>query len=301
MAARSLASLTISFGLVSVPVKIYTTVQSGTGVPFHFIHKNCGSRLRQQYICIKEDIPVDRSEMVKGYEFSKDQYVVFEPEELKELEEKGTGAVEITEFVPQDKIDPVYYERAYYVAPDKRGEKPYALLAESMRRTGRCALARWSARGKQYLVQLRAVPEGIVMQQLHYADEVRPISDIDIDIGKGQVKAAELELAVKLIDQISADEFLPGKYEDAVKDRIEAAIEKKVEGKEISVSPPVEEGAPQTSNVIDLMEALRGSLGKAAKPKAAAAAPKPERKPAKRATAAHDRGAAEKRARASRK
>lgn len=302
MAARSLASLTISFGLVSVPVKIYTTVQSGTGVPFHFIHKNCGSRLRQQYICIKEDVPVERSEMIKGFEFTKDQYVTFEPEELKELEEKGSGAVEITEFVPLDRIDPIYYEKAYYVAPDKRGEKPYALLAESMRKTRRCALARYAARGKQYLVQLRPVEEGIIMQQLRYADELRPMSDIDIDLGKAAIKAAELDLAVKLIEQISADEFRPEKYEDTVKERIEAAIEKKVQGKEISVSPSVEEGAPPAGNVIDLMEALRGSLGRASRPRAAvassSAAAKPERKPARRATAAAPQ---EKRARAARK
>ena len=307
MAARSLASLTISFGLVSVPVKIYTTVQSGTGVPFHFIHKNCGSRLRQQYFCIKEDVPVERSEMIKGFEFSKDQYVTFEPEELKELEEKGSGAVEITEFVPANRIDPIYYEKAYYVAPDKRGEKPYALLAESMRKTGRCALARWAARGKQYLVQLRAVEDGIIMQQLRYSDEVRPISDIDIE--RGEVKPAELELAIKLIDQISEDEFHPEKYEDAVKDRIESAIEEKVEGKEISVSPSVEEGGAGGATVIDLMEALRGSLGKVSRPKAAGAAPasatgsaaatgKSERKPPKRAVSA---APAEKRAKAGRK
>jgi DNA end-binding protein Ku len=300
MAARSLASLTISFGLVSVPVKIYTTVQSGTGVPFHYIHKDCGSRLRQQYFCIKEDVPVERSDMVKGFEFSKDRYVTFEPGELKELEEKGSGAVEITEFVPADRIDPIYYEKAYYVAPDKRGEKPYALLAESMRKTGRCALARWAARGKQYLVQLRAVEDGIIMQQLRYADEVKPMSEVDIE--KGEVKAAELDLAMKLIDQISADEFDPGKYQDDVKERIEAAIEKKVEGKEISVSPSVPEHG-EGAQVIDLMEALRGSLGKAARPKEAnaAGAAKSERKPPRRAAATTPSGGSEKRARGGRK
>src|SRR3954466_9921155 len=151
MAARSLASLNISFGLVSIPVKMYSATQAKSGsVSFNMIHAACGSRVRQQYFCIKEDIPVSRDEMVKGYEFAKDQYVTFTPEELKEMEEKGSGAVEITEFVPEEKIDPIYYDKAYYLAPDKGGQKPYALLAEAMKRTGRSAVARWAARGKQY-------------------------------------------------------------------------------------------------------------------------------------------------------
>ncbi len=197
--ARSIASLTISFGLVSVPVKLYSATQARSSISFNLIHGKCGSRLRQQYVCIKEDVVVEREDMVKGYEFAKDQYVTFTPEELKELEEEATGTVEITEFVPDEKIDPIYYDKAYFLAPDKGGAKPYALLTEGMRSTGRCALARWAARGKQYLVQLRPVGEGLIMQQLLYADEVRPMSEIEIQ--PAQVKEAELKLARQLIEQ----------------------------------------------------------------------------------------------------
>jgi DNA end-binding protein Ku len=277
MAARSIASLTVSFGLVSIPVKLYSATQARASVSFNLLHAKDGSRLRQQYVCIKEDVVVERDEMIKGYEFAKDQYVTFTAEELKALEEESTGTVEITEFVPDEKIDPIYYDKAYYLAPDKGGAKPYALLSEGMRSTGRCALARWAARGKQYLVQLRPVADGLMMQQLLYADEVRPMSEIEIQ--HSPVKEAELKLAVQLIDQISADEFNPKAYEDDVKKRIEAAVEKKISGKEISVSPAAPTG--KGAQVIDLMEALRASLNKGT--------PKPEqaeRKPPKRAAAA---------------
>ena len=286
MAARSIASLTVTFGLVSIPVKLYSATQPRAGISFNLIHKDCGSRLRQQYFCIKEDVPVERADMVKGYEFAKDQYVTFSPEELKELEEKGTGTVEITQFVPEEKIDPIYYDKAYYLAPDKGGPKPYALLSQAMKRTGRCALARWAARGKQYIVQLRPVDGGLVMQQLLYADEVRPISEIQIPTA--EAKEPELKLAEQLIEQIAVEDFDPSQYEDEVRKRIEAAVEKKVEGEEISVSPEPEKGGAQ---IIDLMAALRESLNKAPKKPARAAPPATpakaaERKPAKRATTA---------------
>jgi DNA end-binding protein Ku len=277
MAARSIASLTVSFGLVSIPVKLYSATQARASISFNLLHAKDGSRLRQQYVCIKEDVVVERDEMIKGYEFAKDQYVTFTADELKALEEESTGTVEITEFVPDEKIDPIYYDKAYYLAPDKGGAKPYALLSEGMRSTGRCALARWAARGKQYLVQLRPVADGLMMQQLLYADEVRPMSEIEIQ--HSPVKEAELKLAVQLIDQISAEEFNPKAYEDDVKKRIEAAVEKKISGKEISVSPAAPTG--KGAQVIDLMEALRASLNKGT--------PKPEqaeRKPPKRAAAA---------------
>jgi DNA end-binding protein Ku len=282
MAARSIASLTISFGLVSIPVKLYSATQAKAGISFNLLHRKCGSRLRQQYLCIKEDVVVERADMVKGFEFSKDQYVTFTPEELKELEETSTGTVEITEFVPDEKIDPIYYDKAYFLAPDKGGAKPYALLSEGMRKTGRCALARWAARGKQYLVQLRPVEDGLIMQQLLYADEVRPIAEVDIE--KSPVKEAELKLAIQLIDQISADTFNPKAYEDDVRNRIEAAVEKKVKGQEISISPSAPEGKG-SAQVIDLMEALKASLGKSPSKKAEAAKGE-DRKPPKRATAA---------------
>ncbi|MEO8752521.1 MAG: Ku protein, partial [Casimicrobiaceae bacterium] len=166
MAARSIASLNVSFGLVSIPVKLYSATEASKSISFNMLHKACGSRLKQQYICLKEEIPVAREDIVKGYEFAKDQYVIFTPEELKAMEETGTHMAEITEFVPLEAVDPVYFDKAYYLAPDKGGAKPYALLAAALRESNRCALGRWAARGKQYIVMIRAVEDGLVMQQL---------------------------------------------------------------------------------------------------------------------------------------
>jgi DNA end-binding protein Ku len=268
MAARAIASVTVTFGMVSIPVKLYAATQPQAGVSFNLLHGGgCGSRLKQQYICAKDGSVVERADIVKGYEFAKDQYVTFTPEELKELEEKGTQMIEISEFVPADSIDPIYYDKAYFLGPDKGGAKPYALLAEAMRETHQTAVGRYAARGKQYIVQLRAVPGGLVMQQLLYAPEVRTIADVGIE--EAPVRDSELALAKQLIAQISSKQFDPTQYEDEVKKRIEAAVQKKVEGEEIAISP----SAPETgAQVIDLMDALRASLqkagGKRAQPKA---------------------------------
>jgi DNA end-binding protein Ku len=279
MAARSIASLSISFGLVSIPVKLYAATESERGISFNLLHKTCGSRLKQQYLCIKEEIPVAREDMVKGYEFAKDQYVMFTGEELKVLEEAGTHTADITEFVPVESIDPVYFDKAYYLAPDKGGAKPYALLASALRESGRCALGRWAARGKQYIVMIRPVEDGLAMQQLLYAGEVRSMKDLDIQ--KAEVKDAELKLAQMLIEQQASDTFDPSAYTDEVRARIEAAVQKKVEGQEITLSEAPEGGA----QVIDLMEALRASLEKKApvRAKAEEAPPIEGRKPPKRA------------------
>src|SRR4249920_2397373 len=278
MAARSIASLTISFGLVSIPVKLYSATESDRAISFNLLHKTCGSRLKQQYLCIKEEIPVAREEMVKGYEFAKDQYVMFTPEEMKALEETGTHTADITEFVPIESIDPVYFDKAYFLAPDKGGAKPYALLARALRESGRCALGRWAARGKQYIVMIRPVEDGLVMQQLLYAGEVRTMKDLDIP--KTEVKPAELKLAQQLIEQQTSDAFDPSQYTDDVAARVEAAVQKKVEGQEITMAEAPEGGA----QVIDLMEALRASLEKKAPARATASAPEAAaRKPPKRA------------------
>jgi DNA end-binding protein Ku len=280
MAARSIASLTISFGLVSIPVKLFSATEASKAISFNLLHKACGSRLKQQYLCVKEEIPVAREEMVKGYEFTKDQYVMFTPEELKAMEEAGTHTADITEFVPVESVDPIYFDKAYYLAPDKGGAKPYALLARALRESGRCALGRWAARGKQYIVMIRPIEkdgsDGLVMQQLLYAAEVRSIKEIEIP--KTEVKDAELKLAQQLIEQQAAETFDPSAYKDEVRERIEAAIQKKVEGQEITLAEAPEPGGGQ---VIDLMEALRASLEK-----------KPARKaePAKRAEPAKTAG-----------
>jgi DNA end-binding protein Ku len=289
MAARSIASLTISFGMVSIPVKLYSATESSRAVSFNLLHKACGSRLKQQYLCVREEVVVPREDMVKGYEFAKDQYVMFTPDELKALEEAGTQSAEITEFVPLKSVDPVYFDKAYYLGPDKGGAKPYALLARALRETGRCALGRWAARGKQYIVMIRPVEdlvEGLVMQQLLYAGEVRSLRDVDIP--KTDVKPAELKLAQQLIEQQSSDKFDPATYTDEVRTRIEAAIQKKVEGQEITLTEQPEAGG----QVIDLMEALRASLEKKAPAKAQQQAE--ERKPPKRAAPPAARKAAKK-------
>jgi len=270
--------LTVSFGLVSIPVKLFSATEASRAISFNLLHKACGSRLKQQYICIKEEVPVAREDMVKGYEFAKDQYVIFSPEELKALEEAGTHVAEITEFVPIDAVDPVYFDKAYYLGPDKGGAKPFALLASALRESKRCALGRWAARGKQYIVMIRPVEDGLVMQQLLYAGEVRSIKDLEIP--KTEVKDAELKLAKQLIEQQASDTFDPTAYTNEVAARIEAAVQKKVEGEEITLAEAPEGGA----QVIDLMEALRASLEK--KAPARAKAPGPElvtRKPPKRA------------------
>jgi DNA end-binding protein Ku len=278
MAARSTASLTLSFGLVSIPVKLFSATEASRAISFNLLHKACGSRLRQQYFCVKEEVPVAREDMVKGYEFAKDQYVIFSPEELKSMEEAGTHTADISQFVPLESVDPVFFDKAYYLAPDKGGNKPYALLARALKESGRCAVGRWATRGKQYIVMIRPVENGLVMQQLLYAAEVRSIKDIDIP--QTEVKDAELKLAQQLIEQQAAESFDPSAYTDEVKARIEAAIEKKVQGQEVTLAE-----APQPGGqVIDLMEALRASLEKkpAKRAQPAAQPAKPARKAAKK-------------------
>jgi DNA end-binding protein Ku len=284
MAARSIASLTLSFGLVSIPVKLYSATESTSAVKFNLLAKD-GSRLKQQYVSEKDGAVVPRAEMVKGYEFEKDRFVLFSPEELKALEEASSPTIEIMAFIPEKSVDPLYYDKAYLLAPDKRGGKPYALLAEAMRKSGRCALAKWAWKAKQYVVQVRPVEDGLVLQQLLYADEVRSLKDLDIE--PVAVSPAELQLALQLIEQISQDAYEPTEYVDEEKKRILAAIDEKISGKQVVVAAAHDE-APSTAQVIDLMDALRASLGKqpaAAKP--ATAAPEVrERKGAKRAAAA---------------
>src|SRR4051812_2331265 len=235
MAMRAMASVTISFGLASIPVRLYAATETGSSISFNLLHEKCGSRLKQQYVCIKEEVIVPREEMIKGYEFQKGEYVTFTPEELKELEETSTQTVDITEFVPLSKVDPVYFDRAYYLGPDKGGDRPYKLLARTMTETGRAALAKYAARGKMYLVLLRPYEDKLVMQQLHYADEVRDIGEVPV--GDAEVREAELKLARQLVEQIARETFNTDAYEDEVRKRVQEQIDRKVEGREIQVSP----------------------------------------------------------------
>jgi len=262
--ARAISGGTISFGLVSIPVQLYSATQASAGVSFNLLHAKCGTRVKQQYICPLDNEIVPRDQMVKGYEFAKDQYVTFTTDELKAMEEKATQTIDIAQFVPADKIDPVFFDKAYYLGPEKGGEKAYRLLAEVMRETKRVAVARYAARGKQYIVMLRAAEgaqggSGIVMQTLLYGDEVRPFAEVPI--GDATVREGELNLAKQLVDQIASDTFNPNDYEDDVRKRIQADIDRKVQGQEIAAPAP----SPEPARVIDLMEALKASLGAKAK------------------------------------
>ena len=284
---RAIATAQIAFGLVSIPVKLFSAAESSERISFNMIHQECGSRIQQQLFCPKDERTIDRTETVKGYEFAKGQYVLFNEEELKALEEKATQAIEISEFLPSTTIDPVYFSKSYYLAPDKGGDRAYALLTKALEETGRWALARYSARGKGYLVVVRPLGKGLVMQQLYYANEVRTIDEIDL--GEAIVKDNELKMAVQLAEMGAAEEFHPENYRDEVADRIRSLIQRKIDGEEITASD-VEEPRAQ---VIDLMEALKASLaGQAPRAASASASPKgklpikaeAKRKPAKPAS-----------------
>lgn len=255
--ARSIASLTISFGLVAIPVKLYSATVSSGKISFNLLRQKDGSRVKQQYIAVNDGKPVERSEMVKGYEFAKDQYVMFSAPEIKALEESTSAAIDISQFVPLESVDPLYYDGTYYLAPDRGGAKPYTLLATALRNAGQCAIGRWISRGKEHIVVIRPIEDGLAMHQLHFQAEVRDIKELGLEAAK--VSDAELKLARQLIDQLGAPRFDPAQYVDEFKQRVEAAIQKKIDGKEVSLSdaPTPSHG----SNVIDLMDALRASLG----------------------------------------
>lgn len=289
-ATRSIASLTLSFGLVNVPVRLFSATESGAEIRFNLLAKD-GSRLRQQYVNERTKQVVERKDMVKGYEVEDNQFVLFTPEELKALEEGSSHVIQIVSFVPLASIDPLFYDKAYLLAPDKRGEKPYALLAEALRQSGRCALAKWPWKAKQYVAQVRANDEGLILQQLRYAAEVRSLADLDIP--QAAVSKPELQLALQLVNQIAAETFDPGQFRDEERERVLAAIDKKVKGKGMVTSSREEGGAAAGGQVIDLMEALRASLGgkaagtapRAAKPKAGVASAKVTRLPAAKESA----------------
>ncbi len=289
-----MSSAVVTFGLVNIPVKLYSTGESSSSISFNLIHERCGGRVKQQYICPKEDgITVSRDEMVKGYEFAKDQYVLFSETELKAIEDAASKAIEIVEFVPEEKVDPLYYDRAYYLGPDKGADRAYRLLGEAMRQTGLCAIARFTQRGRESIVLMRPMDKGLVLTQLKYADEVRKLDEVPI--GEAEVKEAELNLAKQFVNQLATGEFSPEKYEDAFRKRLQEIIDRKVQGEQVTMAPAEEPRA----QVIDLMEALKASLARQpAVPAKAAASSSAEaeegkaeaaaRKPPKRAAAAKE-------------
>ena len=256
MALHSIGSATISFGLVSVPVRLFSSSESRASVSFNWLHQDCGSRLKQQYVCPKDGEIVPRTSMVKGYEFAKGQYVTFSAEELKALEEKATNSIDIAEFVPLATVDRIYLDKTYFLGPDKGGERAYRLLVEALKETGRAALGQYAVRGQQYLALIRPQGKVLVLEQLHYADELKAADEVEI--GESPVKEAELALATQLIEQTATDEFHPEQFRDTVRARVLEAIQQKVEGREITEEPAE---APQ-AKIIDLMDALKASLAR---------------------------------------
>jgi len=252
--ARAFATAQISFGLVSIPVRLFTATEAKEKLSFNMLHKECGSRIQQQLYCPKDEQTNERTDTIKGYEFSRGQYVTFTEEELKTLEEKATQTIDISEFLPRETIDPIYFAKANYIAPDKGGARAYTLLAKALEQTGRWALAKYAARGKQYLVILRPLGKGLVMQQLFYPNEIRSMDELDL--GDAVIKDNELKMAVQLAEMGAADEFHPENYRDEVADRIRVQIQKKIDGEQITAGD-VEQPRAQ---VIDLMEALKASL-----------------------------------------
>jgi DNA end-binding protein Ku len=257
MPARSIASLSLSFGLVSIPVKLYSATESSADVRFNLLAPD-GSRVKQQYISEASGQIVERGAMNKGYEFEKDRFVVFTADELKALEDSASHVVEIVAFIPEKSVDPLYYDKTYFIAPDKRGGKPYSLLQQALLESQRGALAKWASKGKTHIVLIRPTEDGLIFQQLLFADEVRSLADLHIE--HVPVSAAELKLALQIIEQGTEDRYDPSAYENEEKKRILAAIDRKIEGKEIVSNEPVE--SESGGQVIDLMEALRASLSK---------------------------------------
>ena len=327
MATRSIASLSLTFGLVSIPVRLYSATESSSAIRFKLMAPG-GARVRQTYVtdalptpaaapepevedepvrpakgrvaakrvvdfpsarveppapatapAIGLEAPVSRGDMVKGYEFEKGQFVLFTDEELKALAEESRQTIDIVSFIPERSVDPLYYDKPYFLVPDKRGAKPYSLLLQAMKATGRCALAKWAWRSKEYVVQVRPSEGGLVLQQLLYADEVRSIADLHVDLVP--VSEAELTLAKQIIEQISADSYDPTQFVDEEKQRILAAVERKVAGKQI-ITHEHHAAAPGSGQVLDLMEALRASLG-ASPRKSASSTTATDRKPPQRA------------------
>ena len=256
MPPHSIGSGTISFGLVSIPVKMYTAASSES-ITFNMLHAKCGSRIKQQTFCPVCNEVIERGALVKGHEVSKDQYVRVTDGELKALEGEASKMIDIEEFVPLAKVDPVYFEKAYYLGPDKGGEKAYRLLTDAMAKSGRVAVATFVMRGKESLVLIRPSSDGLMLHTMFFSDEVRSFGEIEKGTG-AKIRDGEMDLAQQLIDGLSNDDFKPENYEDRYRLRVLQLIESKVEGKEITVA------APETARaqVIDLMDALKESLAK---------------------------------------
>jgi DNA end-binding protein Ku len=256
MPLHSTGSGTISFGLVSIPIRMYTAASSES-LSFNQLHPKCGGRVKQQLLCPTCNEVVERGSLVKGYEFAKDQYVQFTEEELKALEGEASKMIDIVEFVPLAQVDPIYFEKTYYLGPDKGGEKAYRLLADAMVKEGRVALAKFVMRGKENLVLIRPSQNGLMLHTMYFADEIRDFGEVDKGEG-AKLKPGELDLATRLLAELTSEKFEPGKYADEYRTRVLEVVEQKVEGREVTSHAP----QAQRAQVIDLMDALKQSLGK---------------------------------------
>jgi DNA end-binding protein Ku len=273
MPPHSIGSGTISFGLVSIPIKMYTAA-SGGGVSFNLLHAKCGNRIKLQQFCPVCNEVVDRAQLVKGYEFAKEQYVRFSEDELRALEGEASKVIDIAEFVPLPTVDPIYFEKTYYLGPDKGGEKAYRLLADAMAETDKVAVAKFVMRGKESLVVIRPAQHGLMLHTMYFADEVRDFGEVD----KGQsakIREGELALALRLVEELSHPEFTPTQYTDDYRQRVLDVVNSKVEGKEVTAPSP----EAHRAQVIDLMDALKQSLAKRGTEPAAPAAPLDVKKP----------------------
>jgi DNA end-binding protein Ku len=253
MAARSIGSGTISFGLVSIPIKLYTAV-SPKSVSFNMLHKTCGGRLKQQLLCPVDNVIVERSDTIRGFEYARDQYVKFTDEELKAMEAARTDSLELVEFVPADTVDFLYIEKTYFLGPDKGGDRAYRLLSEALEKAQRLAVGRFAQRGKDNLVVIRPYKKGLILHECYYADEVRSFDDVETG-GAFEFKPIELELANKLIEQLDQKKFEPSRFRDTWADKVKEAVERKVAGEEVQAAPE----APK-AQIIDLLEALKRSV-----------------------------------------
>jgi DNA end-binding protein Ku len=254
MASRPIGTGNISFGLVSIPVKLFSATRSRS-VSFNLLHAKDLSRIQQKIYCPADDAIIERSELVRGFEFEKGRYVTFTEEELKKLEARNEHAIEITEFLPLERVDPVYFEEAYYLGSEANAAKAYRLLADAMSESGRVALGRFTMRGKEHLVLIRPYGKGLMLHTVYYSDEVRPAEDVN-QAESEPVREAELTLAKRLIDELTGKEFDPSKYHDNYRERVLEVAQQKVAGQQITEAPP----EPRRGQVIDLMSALKASL-----------------------------------------
>ncbi len=254
MALRPLRNATISFGLVNIPVRFYTATKS-EDIGFNLLHESCGSRVNRKWWCPHHEEMIGMDEMVRGFPIAKNRYVTFTDEEIAALESDDNRALEITEFVDLSQIDPVFFEKAYYLGPAPGGGKTYKLLAQAMRKQNKVAVARWVSGNREHLVVLRPHEDGLILHTMYYADEVRDFGAVERE--DSELRDKEISLAEMLIDELTVDTFDPLAYKDEYRERLMDRIRAKSEGEAIVVQTPDEEKAAE---VVDIMEALRRSL-----------------------------------------